>query len=165
MWIYDESVDEGDAGDVLSTDDWGTWSLPGSRILWVYWRDYESRPGTSPEAMVYVKVTGVTATRCVDFDHYGCDEVQIVDRTKPLVYGTAFDAPSATRDWGLGVVPLEVVGQSALLGILGDDVKEEDETFRVELTPVAGDGIHTRTNSVIPACGRCSATITIRNDD
>ena len=151
LWIYDESVDEGDAGDRIRTDIEG----PGSRLLWVYWKDHELPDGTS--TVIDVKMTGVTATRCVDFIHAGCDEVQIVGQDEGREYGANLTVRRTATRWGLDDVPLDVAGIYSSIAIIGDDIKEEDETFRIEIAPRAG--------GIIPTCGRCSATFTIRNDD
>ena len=155
LWIYDESVDEGDKGDEHRTYDWS------SPLLWVYWRDHGHPPGTKTK--ISIKVTGVTATRCVDFTHYDCVRGRIVGQDEGSVESgrwiTVMDPESGRRRYGVDV-PLDRAGNAGDLAIRGDNIKEEDETFTVTISPVDMKGYGPN-----PTCGRCSATFTILNDD
>ena len=47
------------------------------------------------------------------------------------------------------------------VSLVDDNIKEADETFRVTITPLK----HRKALYADATCGRCTATITIKNDD
>ena len=152
LWIDDASWIEGSEGELLE------------RRVNVYWRGHSQPAGT--ETKYRAVVSDVTATGyegphwCIRNDDPRCAEAPGGQR--PAGANIGDDYTYYNGEWIFSTKRRGTPASGWLtFYFVGDNTKEADETFRVTIAPVPEE----RSPGPVGTCGRCVATITIKNDD